>query len=94
MDEAEDSPSEEVRLPKRARLEDLGALRFSGGSRPAEAAIPSNRQPAMHTKALRSVLKGTCSSAPVQSCTCAHLYTAPTLLMVSGFACSVCCEGR
>lgn len=64
MDDAEDSPS--ARSAKRARLQDLDTSQLDGGSHSAEATVPASRQPAMHTKALRSVLKGAHSSAFVQ----------------------------
>lgn len=57
MDDA-DSLSMDVRSVKRARLEDLEASQINGGSLSAQAAMPANKQPAVHTKALRSVLKG------------------------------------
>ena len=58
MEDAESSPSMEVRSTKRARLQDLDASRLNGSSLAAEAAVPTGRQPTMHTEALRSVLKG------------------------------------
>ena len=58
MADAEDSPKVEIRSTKRARLERLDTPQLDGCSRPAEAAVPVSRQPAMHTEALRSVLKG------------------------------------
>ena len=71
MDDAEDSPNMEIRSAKRARLQDLDPSQHNGSAHPAEAALPENRQPAMHTKALRSVLKGKHSSAFEHlSCAC------------------------
>lgn len=62
MDEAEESPSAEVRSAKRARPGNLNASQLQQGLHSAEAALPASTQPA-HTKALRSVLKGTRSPA-------------------------------
>ena len=58
MTDAEESPGLEVRSTKRARLQNLDISRIDGGSYLAEAAVPASKQPALHTKALRSVLKG------------------------------------
>ncbi|KAL3146345.1 hypothetical protein ABBQ32_003036 [Trebouxia sp. C0010 RCD-2024] len=57
MDDAGDGSSIEVRSAKRARLEDLKSSPQTGGFDTAEAAFPASRQPPIHTKALRSVLK-------------------------------------
>ena len=58
MDEVEDIPNMDVRLAKRARLEDLDASQLNGSSHSTEVTVPASRPPALHTKALRSVLKG------------------------------------
>lgn len=63
MDGAEARPTVEERLTKRARHEDLGTSRLKTGSHAAETAVSAFKQPAMHTKALRSVLKGVHSFA-------------------------------
>ena len=63
MDDAEDSATLEKRSPKRARLQDLDASQLNRGSYSAEATAPASRQPAVHTRALRSVLKGTRNSS-------------------------------
>ena len=61
MDIAFDSANVEVRSAKRARLEELDTApttHLHQGSHSAEPAVFASRQPAVHTKALRSVLKG------------------------------------
>ena len=60
MDDADDLGLD-VRSVKRARFEELDSSQINGGSRSTQAAVPANKQPAVHTKALRSVLKGATS---------------------------------
>jgi len=67
MDEAENSPTIEARSAKRARPDDSDAPHTNGSSHPVEAALPVSKQPAMHTKALRSVLKGACAHVYAQA---------------------------
>ena len=62
-DDADDIPSTDVRSAKRARLQDLGTSHINEGSCQIEAAVPASRAPALHTTALRSVLKGVVSFA-------------------------------
>ncbi|DBA92177.1 hypothetical protein WJX77_001540 [Trebouxia sp. C0004] len=57
MDEVENSPTVEARSVKRARPDDSDAPHTNGSSHRVEATIPASKQPALHTKALRSVLK-------------------------------------
>ncbi len=61
MDEAENSPTVEARSAKRARPDDSDAPLANGSSHRVAATMPASKQPAMHTKALRSVLKGACA---------------------------------
>ena len=63
MDDVENSPVLEARSAKRARPDDMEAPQLDGSSNHDQAAVPASKQPAMHTKALRSVLKGAFSFA-------------------------------
>ncbi len=67
MDEAENSPTVEARSVKRARPDDSDAPHANGSSHRVEATMPASKQPAMHTKALRSVLKGACAHVYAQA---------------------------
>ena len=60
MNDAEDSPNMEIRIAKRARHENLNTSQLNEDS---HLAVPAIKQPPMHTKALRSVLKGVHSLA-------------------------------
>ena len=79
MDDTEDSPSMEVRSAKRPRLEGLATSQLKEGSRLAEAAVPISKEPAMHTKALRSVLKGAYSPA-FDACSLRRLVSCTSLI--------------
>ena len=59
MDEVENSPVLEARAVKRPRSEDAETQQLNGSSHHSQTALPAGKQPPMHTKALRSVLKGT-----------------------------------
>lgn len=67
MDEAENSRIVEARSVKRARPDDSDAPHTNGSSHRVEATMPASKQPAMHTKALRSVLKGACAHVHAQA---------------------------
>lgn len=86
MDDAEDCPSMEGQPAKRVRLQDLHTPLLNSGSHTMEAVVPASRQPAMQTKALRSVLKGVRSSALLALIHYRLLTFCPI--------CSVCCQGR
>lgn len=77
MDETEDTVGPEV---KRARLQALDTPQLDEGSH--SAAVPARRQPAMHTKALRSVLKGARSYAFIHLTAHSHLTLELTELLV------------
>ena len=59
MDEVENSPVLEARAVKRPRSENAETQQLNGSSHHSQTAVPAGKQPPLHTKALRSVLKGT-----------------------------------
>lgn len=63
MDEAENGALLETRSAKRPRSDDLEAQPVNGAPQHA-AVIPAGKAPAVHTKALRSVLKGSAQGPP------------------------------
>lgn len=63
MDEAENGALLETRSAKRPRSDDLEAQPVNGAPQHA-AVIPAGKAPAVHTKALRSVLKGSAQDPP------------------------------
>ncbi len=95
MDEAENSPTVEARSVKRARPDDSDAPHTNGSSPRVEATMPASKQPAMHTKALRSVLKGACAHVCAQAflppiwCQLLKCFKKLTSFML---VCSVCCQ--
>lgn len=95
MDEGENSPTVEARSVKRARPDDSDAPHANGSSHRVEATMPASKQPAVPTKALRSVLKGACAHVYAQAflpptwCQLLNMFRKVTSCML---VCSVCCQ--